>query len=423
MCKKYFHTEKVIMLKKDALDIISYSIHSSLPYENTKRILSSVDLSCKDLFVLSVGKAAVPMAKAADNILGSRISNGLVVTKYGHVKNFYSPYFKIIEASHPIGDGNSIKAAEQALSAVASLKEKDICLVLLSGGGSALFEKSLLPQDEYNEINRKLLSRGADISEINAVRRRLSIVKGGRFAAAAYPAKVITVALSDVLTNDKKVIASGITVKDDTEGSFIKSTIDKYLYDVKDEIKSLLYEEHKIKINDGGYYFAGDINMLCNAAFEKARSLGYEAEIIDNSVTGEAKEKALEMIDCIPYKYGKHCYIFGGETTVTLKGHGIGGRNQEMALAAAIKIKNRKDIVFASAGSDGTDGPTDDAGGIVDGNTYYEMKDCGVNPESELINNNSNYALGCADAIITTGPTGTNVNDLTLIMTDFKGEK
>lgn len=395
--------------------IIKSAIAASMPYDNTKRILEELKPSGA-LTVFSIGKAAVPMAQAAADVLGDRIKTGLLVTKYGHTGDFSSPYFKVIEAAHPVSDDNSIKAAETALAAAEKLTGDDTAIILLSGGGSALFEKSTVAPEIQRDVTEKLLARGAEIGEINAVRKRLSLVKGGKFAAACYPAKVITVALSDVLDNDRSVIASGISVPDTADDGFVRGVAEKYLYDADESVAQSLYKKTETLINDGGYYFAGDINSLCSGAAAAAEKEGFTPVIVTKSLQGEARLRAEEIIkEAEGYPAGT-ALIYGGETTVTLRGHGRGGRNQEMALAAAIAIKGRKDLVFASAGSDGTDGPTDGAGGIVSGETCAKMLEAGVNPVCELEDNNSYYALKKAGALLVTGPTGTNVNDITILL-------
>lgn len=406
-------------MKKDALDIISCAIRAADPYDSTKNILNELEKEVGGkLTIFSIGKAAVPMASAAQDVFGDEIKTGLLITKYGHCGDFHSDYFEMIESAHPVSDENSILAAERALDIAESLKENDALIVLLSGGGSALMEKSVLPSETQREITRKLLARGAEIDEINAIRRRISLVKGGRLAAAAYPAKVYTVALSDVLNNDKSVIASGITVREPLTKSDYEKIANKYLPEYADKFNEILSVDVRLRINDGGFFFAGDINSLCSAAEKRAQELGYNIADSSRSLTGEASDTAASLIADSLKHSGKNAFIYGGETTVTLKGSGLGGRNQEMALRAAIELRGKKNIVFASAGSDGTDGPTDAAGGIVDGNTYGEMVKAGISPEAELENNNSYYALKAVDALIVTGPTGTNVNDLTLILTN-----
>lgn len=405
-------------MKNDALDIISCAVKAADPYDSTRNILNSLkDELMQSLTVFSIGKAAVPMADAAQSVFGERIKNGLLVTKYSHIGSFFSKYFDMVEAAHPISDNNSILAAEKALMIAENLGEGDALLVLLSGGGSALLEKSVVSAEIQREITKKLLARGAEIDKINAIRRRISLVKGGKLAAAAYPAKVYTVALSDVLSNDKSVIASGITVKESLPKDEFMKIANKYLPEYIEIFKTTVSDE-EIKINDGGYFFAGDINSLCSAAEKRAKELGYNVADSFRALTGEASDNAARLIAKALKQSGKNAYVYGGETTVTLKGGGLGGRNQEMALRAAIELKGKDNIVFASVGSDGTDGPTDAAGGIADGDTYRKMKEKGIDPEAELKNNNSYYALGAADALIVTGPTGTNVNDLTLILTD-----
>lgn len=405
-------------LYQDALTIAARAVKAADPYETTCEALRRFLPGDGEVTVFSIGKAAIPMAQAADDVLGGRIKKGLVVTKYGHTGAFASPYFEVIEAAHPVSDENSIRAAEAALAIADELTEKDTALVLLSGGGSALFEKSLIPAEAQRAITKKLLARGADIGEINAVRRRISTVKGGKFAARCYPARVITFALSDVLSNDRSVIASGVTVPDDTPDGFVKAVADRYLYDLDSALLDALYNKEECRINDGGYHFVGDINRLCEAAQAAAESLGYRAAIVSRSLTGEARDRAREIIANVPNRPGKRAYLYGGETTVTLRGKGLGGRNQEMALAAAIALKGREGIAFCSVGSDGTDGPTDAAGGYADGGTYTAMKAAGISPEGALAENDSYHALKAANSLIVTGPTGTNVNDLTFVLTE-----
>ena len=407
-------------LKTDALEIAAAAIRAADPYESTCEALRNCLPRDRAFTVFSIGKAAIPMARAAADTLGGRIKTGLAVTKYGHTGDFSSPYFQVIEAAHPVSDENSIRAAETALAIADTLGGDDIAVVLLSGGGSALFEKSLIPPEVQREITKKLLARGAEIGEINAVRRRISAVKGGKFAARCYPAKVITFALSDVLNNDKSVIASGITVKDDTPDSFVKAVADRYLYDADASVLDALYHKEEAPVNDGGYRFVGDINLLCEAAKVRAEALGYQAEIVSKALTGEAREQAEAILAASSERSGKRAYLYGGETTVTLKGSGLGGRNQEMALAAAIALKGRNGIAFCSVGSDGTDGPTDAAGGGADGDTYAKMQTAGVTPEAALADNDSYHALKAAGDLIVTGPTGTNVNDLTFVLTDAR---
>lgn len=411
---------KTESLKRNALDIIDCAIKKSDPYESTLEALKTLKIpSCGKLFVFGIGKAAVPMAKAAADFFESRIDRGLVITKYNHAKNFSAKNFEVLEAAHPVSDKNSVLAAEKALALAEKLGENDTAIVLLSGGGSALFEKSTVPLETQQSITEKLLARGAEIDEINAIRRSISLVKGGKFAEKIYPAKVVTLALSDVLSNNKSVIASGITVPDSLGANEVKAIASRYLPEYKELFSSLSIKKENAPINDGGFVFVGDINSLCSAAEKRAKQLGFFVEESFRNLTGEARDTAQKLLSLVKEKSGKRAYVFGGETTVTLKGNGLGGRNQEAALAAAIQLCGKENIVFACAGSDGTDGPTDAAGGIADGQTFFKIQNAGLDPKAELENNNSYNALKAADALIVTGPTGTNVNDLTIILTDF----
>ena len=401
-------------MKNDALDIISCAVKAADPYDSTRNILNSLkDELMQSLTVFSIGKAAVPMADAAQSVFGERIKNGLLVTKYSHIGSFFSKYFDMVEAAHPISDNNSILAAEKALMIAENLGEGDALLVLLSGGGSALLEKSVVSAEIQRDITKKLLARGAEIDEINAIRRRISLVKGGKLAAAAYPAKVYTVALSDVLSNDKSVIASGITVKESLPKDEFLKIANKYLPEYIEIFKTTVSDE-EIKINDGGYFFAGDINSLCSAAEKRAKELGYNVADSFRALTGEASDNAARLIAKALKQSGKNAYVYGGETTVTLKGGGLGGRNQEMALRAAIELKGKDNIVFASVGSDGTDGPTDAAGGLVDGAFFAQAGAQAI--AQSLADNNAYPLLKQHDALLITGPTGTNVNDLYMLL-------
>ena len=403
-------------LREDAIAIALTAVKGSLPYENTLRQLKALPITGTPI-VIAAGKAAVPMAKAAAEVFGSRLKAGLVITKYGHLGDFACPGFDCIEAGHPVSDANSVLAAEKALALAYGLQADDTLLFLVSGGGSALMEKSKVPAQLQREVTEKLLARGAAIEEINAIRKRLSLVKGGRLAAAAYPAKVITLALSDVLTNEKGAIASGPTVPDDTPEETIREIAGTYLPDLPALLPTLLQRE-TLTLNDGGYYFVGDINILCETAKTAAEAHGYRTQIINRALTGEARDAANAILTAIPQETGKRAYIYAGETTVTLKGHGLGGRNQEMALTAAIGLRGRAHICFLSMGSDGTDGPTDAAGGFADGGTCGKMLAAGITPEAALEENDSYRALKAAGDLLVTGATGTNVNDITVVLTD-----
>lgn len=405
-------------LRTDARAVIDAALRAADPGANTARILRGLELP-GPVTVFAVGKAAIPMAAAAGAVLGDRIRAGLAVTKYGHTGDFSSPYFTVMEAAHPVSDENSAAAARRALAMADALTEADVALVLLSGGGSALLEESAVPASLQREITEKLLARGARIDEINAVRKRLSLVKGGRFAARCYPARVITVALSDVPGDDPQVIASGPTVPDDTPDETVRALLRKYLYDLSAPVPEALLQKPALRIRDGGYFFAGNAQMLLEAAEDAARALGYGTVCLSRALTGEAREQPARLLGMTARQPGKRAYLCVGETTVTLRGKGRGGRNQEMALAAALALEGRDGVLFAAVGSDGTDGPTDAAGGFADGGTCAGIRAAGLDPAAELADNNAYYALLAAGDLLITGPTGTNVNDLTLILTDY----
>lgn len=404
-------------LKDDAVNIALAAIGASLPYENTLRQLQALDIPGRPT-VFAVGKAAVPMARAAAEVFGPRLKAGLTATKYGHLNGFAAPGFTCIEAGHPVSDENSVRAAEKAMALAETLTAEDTALFLISGGGSAILEKSAVDFETQRRVTKKLLARGAEIEEINAIRKRLSLVKGGKLAALCAPAKVITLALSDVISNDKGTIASGLSVPDDTPDETVLALAEKYLPDEPD-LLPYLKNGAPTAVNDGGYYFVGDVSILCAGAQAAAEALGYKTEIKDRALTGEARDAAAKIVAAAPKAHGKRAYLYAGETTVTLGGSGKGGRNQEMALAAALKLRGEKNVCFLSVGSDGTDGPTDAAGGYADGSTCAKMEAAGVSPEEALKNNNSYAALLAAGDLIVTGPTGTNVNDLTVLLTDF----
>ena len=405
-------------LKTDALLIAKAAIDGALPYNNTRKRLLELDLS-GPVTVFAVGKAAVPMAKAAAEALGDRLVSGLLVTKYGHLQGFAHKKLDCMEAAHPVSDENSVLAAEKALALAQGLGQTDTALFLISGGGSALMEKSRVSPACQREATKKLLARGAAIEEINAVRKRLSLVKGGKLGEACAPARVVTLALSDVISNDPGVIASGLSVPDETPDDAVLAAAKTYLPDMP-ELYPLLRQTAPPAVNSTGYYYVGDIGILCEGAKKQAEALGYKTAVLDRALTGEARDTARRIIDEVPLLPGRHAYIYAGETTVTLKGKGLGGRNQEMALAAAIRLRGKKDICFLSVGSDGTDGPTDAAGGFADGETCIKMENAGADPEQSLENNDSYRALKAAGDLIVTGPTGTNVNDITLVLTTDK---
>lgn len=405
-------------MREDASGIIQSSISSVLPGQNVKKILTETDFGSSRIIVLSIGKAAYTMAKAAEDVLGNRIGAGLVVTKYGHAKDLL-PHFEIMEAGHPLPDENSFRAADRAIKLVRDLRSEDRVLFLLSGGASSLFEKPVIPKDDYVKVMDGLLKSGADIAELNTVRKHLSFVKGGRLAALAFPAHVDTVILSDVIGNDLSNVGSGPTYPDASTGEQAFAILEKYRIGTNGDILEMLMNDTPKNLNNTSYYRIGDVGMLLGAAKAKAEELGYQTVLLTDCLTCEAREAGSFLASIARTFAGtasKIAFIAGGETVVHVKGKGKGGRNQEMALAAAEGIAGLDNVCFFSVGSDGTDGPTDAAGGIVDGKTKQALEKAGFDIFRTLENNDAYRALHAAGALVMTGPTGTNVNDLSVLL-------
>ena len=405
-------------LREDCNNIISAAIEAVKPDRAVKNTLKNHVFSSGRLITIAVGKAAWDMANAAKDVLGSRMNEGIVISKYGHSKGLIRG-LKIFEAGHPVPDYNSYKATEEVLKVTEALSECDTVLFLLSGGGSALFESPLIAPEALEKITQKLLECGAEITEINTIRKRFSKVKGGRFALHCEPAQVFSVVLSDIIGDPLDMIASGPAYPDSTTVQNAKYIAQKYDLALSDDMKRLLKVETPKQLNNIKTLVTGSVKELCIAAAEAACRLGYVSEILTDSLNCEAREAGAFLAAIARYRRDKKAsiaVIMGGETVVNLKGKGKGGRNQEIALAAAKGIKGLSDTAIFSIGSDGTDGPTDAAGGYVDGNTADLLKDRGITIDSVLKENDAYHALKVCDGLITTGPTGTNVNDLTVLL-------
>lgn len=405
-------------LKNDGFQIINAAIESALPHSAVRKALGKETFSGGKLLLVSIGKAAWSMAKAASDMLGDKITDGVVITKYDHSKGEL-PNIKIYEAGHPISDENSYMATRNAIDLVTNLTSYDTVLLLISGGGSALFEAPLLEEEEIKSINEQLLASGANIVEINTIRKRLSRVKGGKFAKLCEPAKVISVILSDIIGDPLDMIASGPAHPDSSTSEEALGVVKKYGLKISEKAKSLLEQETPSQIDNVVTKITGSVNQLCEAARLTCIELGYEPVILTSSLACEAAE-AGRFLGAI----GKHhcktskslAFIAGGETVVRLTGTGKGGRNQELALAAADEIKGLKNVAVFSVGSDGTDGPTDAAGGYVDGETAIKLNEKNIKIYDILNNNDSYHALKEVDGLVITGPTGTNVNDLSVLL-------
>ena len=405
-------------LRQDADKIIKDALYAALPDTAVKKALKEIKFSSGKVVLVSVGKAAWQMAKAAWDEAGSRIDGGVVITKYDHSKGNIGN-LSIFEAGHPVSDENSYKATEKAIEAVTGLSKNDNVLLLISGGGSALFEKPLVSEAENQSITKQLLKCGASIVEMNTLRKRLSAVKGGRFAQLCSPARVFTIVLSDIIGDPLDMIASGPAYPDSSTCQQAVEIATRYKLDLSDKAMSLIKTETPKSLDNVTTFVTGSVKQLCASAMVSAKDLGYEPVFLSASLDCEARD-AGAFLSAIARDHQDSkkslAFIAGGETVVHLTGHGLGGRNQEIALSAADGIATCKETCVFSVGSDGTDGPTDAAGGYCDQNTKETLKKQGLDIQSVLDDNDAYHALGKADGLIMTGATGTNVNDLTVLL-------
>lgn len=405
-------------LREDADYIIKESIHRVLPDEAVAQALKGKAFGEGKIYVVSAGKAAWQMAKAASDIMGDSIEAGVVVTKYDHVMGDI-PKMVCYEAGHPVPDENSFKGTQAALNLVDNLTDKDTVLFLLSGGGSALFEKPLVSGDELADITKQLLACGADIVEMNTIRKRLSAVKGGKFAKICEPAHVFSIVLSDILGDPLDMIASGPAYPDSATSEKAVAIAEKYKLKLSDEARALLKMETPKSLDNVETMITGSVRNLCQAAADACRELGYEPIILTDQLTCEARE-AGSFLAAIAKSHQDTAkslaFLAGGETVVHLVGKGKGGRNQEIALGAADGIADLTDTAVFSLGSDGTDGPCDAAGGYADDKTKAVLAEQGVDIFSVLQNNDAYPALQKSGGLIMTGATGTNVNDVSVLL-------
>jgi glycerate 2-kinase len=388
-------------------------------------------------FLLGAGKAAVPMALALEEKAGQAITGEIVVTKHGHAEARLQ-YGEVIEAGHPIPDENGEKAARQIRDRISNLNARDLVIVAISGGASALLPApagavTLRAKQETTDL---LLKAGADIHQLNAVRKHLSFLKGGRMAKLAYPATVVSLLLSDVIGDPLDVIGSGPTAPDETTFADAINVLEEFgllaqvprcvRAHLQDGLSGLIEETPK----PGDPIFGnvhnvvlGSNRLALEAAASEAKRLGYEATIFSSSIAGETRTAAFkhaEMLRELARK-SRHsgrpiCILSGGETTVAVRGAGKGGRNQEFALAAAIGIAGLENVALFSAGTDGTDGPTDAAGAIATGTTVARAQRLGMSVEDHLARNDSYPFFDALGDLIRTGPTGTNVMDIQIML-------
>ena len=418
-------------LREDALEIVRQAIDAVLPEAAVREALGCGELAARlreagrgRVVLAAIGKAAWRMAKAASELLGDRLAGGVLITKYGHSLGEMRG-IEAFEAGHPVPDENAVRGTEALLQRVRGLSPEDTVLFLVSGGGSALFE---LPAEgvtlgDVADVTGQLLASGADIVEVNAVRKHLSAVKGGRFAELCAPARVLTVALSDVLGDRLDSIASGPACPDASTSEDAMRVVEKYGLVLHPRLTEALRRETPKKLDNATAVAAGSVASLCAAAGRAAAALGYTPLLLTSTLSCTAREAGAFLaaiareVRASGRPIAAPCAVIaGGETVVCVTGKGRGGRNQELALSACRGIRGLQDVVVVSVGSDGTDGPTDAAGGIVDGTTAEALEARGLDVEAVLRDNDAWTALKAVNSLVITGPTGTNVNDVSFAL-------
>ena len=440
--------DQVESMRQHARAVFEAALKAVDPIEAVLRYVKRVDdglqvgehrFAFKDydrILVVGAGKAGAPMAQALEDLLGDRITDGVIVVKEGH--GLPLGHVRIHEASHPVPDERGIKGAEEILSLVKDAGERDLVLCLISGGGSALLVAPAegVTLEDKQEVTRLLLASGADIHEINTIRKHLSRAKGGGLARFAYPATVVSLILSDVIGDDLNVIASGPAVPDTSTFADTRQVLEKYdIWDrVPAAVQSRIDQGLKGVIEDtpkaGDAVFkqcfselVGTNLQALKAAGLKAEELGYRTLILSSTVEGEAREVVKVMTAIAKEVRGSSnpvsapaCILCGGETTVTIRGDGKGGRNQEFALASALVIDGMENIVVLAGGTDGNDGPTDAAGAMTDGNTLARARAEGLDPLDFLRRNDSYHFFQPLEDLVITGPTRTNVMDVYMVL-------
>ena len=420
-------------MRRQALAIFHAAVAAADPAAAVKRHLMRLPLKrFRHIYVVGAGKAGASMAAAAERVLGSRIADGLINVKYGHLATFGR--IELNECGHPIPDQNGVTGAERIVGIARRAERDDLVVCLISGGASALLPLPASPitLEETQKVTRLLLASGADIHEINATRKHLSRIQGGQLARLAYPAAVESLLLSDVIGDNPGVIGSGPTAPDETTFVTVKTILKKYGLDdrvpraVRERIEQGLLGSIPETPKPSDPWFrrvrntvVGSNRMALAAAARRARELGFRPLVLASEIQGEAREVARvhaaiarELVHSGRPVSPPACIISGGEPTVTLKGSGLGGRNQEFALAAAIDIAGLPDTVILSGGTDGTDGPTDAAGAIADGGTLERKR----NARTFLHNNDSYHYFEALGDLVKTGPTLTNVMDVHLVL-------
>ncbi len=409
--------------------IFSVAVDSVSAYRAFEQV---VDLpvfgSCR---VVGAGKAAMTMAAALEQCFPNASFEGEVVVPHGYIDSFPGQLarpaaIRICEGGHPIPNINSQRAAERALNVAEDCGRDDTLIVLLSGGASALWSAPIkgLSMHDIRTVNQMLLQSGADIHQLNTIRKHLSAIKGGRLAEAAWPGRVVTLAISDVIGDDRSVIGSGPTVGDPTTWQDATDIVQRLDLQLPTEVHQQLQlgiqgglpdtPKPNTKLLEQSVFrlLASNVDAL-KAAEAAAQTMGFEVVSVDHDVCGEAREVGADMARRVLRLKPSQCFIWGGETTVTVRGNGKGGRNQELALAAACVLEGASlDAVLLSGGTDGIDGPTDAAGGWVTPNTVPVALAHGVDPYAALEANDAYNCLRATKQLLITGPTHTNVMDV-----------
>ncbi len=439
--------------KETLKEIFQAAVQAASPYyalKNTLRIVPSgkrlllkaggvsINLNkFKRIYAVGGGKAVCPMAKALEELLGKRLDGGLIVTKYGHCEALKK--VRVIEAGHPVPDRSGTRGAVEALKIANEAGEGDLVIALFTGGASALlsFPAFGLSLKDIQKTSKLLMNSGAAIDEMNAVRKHLSAIKGGRLAAAAYPARVITLIVSDVVGSELSTIASGPATADPTTYADALRVIKKYgITGLPVKVMEVLRQGARGKLPEtpkpGDPLLATTQNLIIadnlaalDAASAKARSFGFKPLVLSSSITGNTNEAARFFASILKEIRNSGnpvrppaCVLIGGETTLKVCGNGKGGRNQEFALSLSLDLKGSPGIYALSAGTDGTDGPTEAAGAFAMPDTLAKASSAGLEAKSYLARNDSYNFFKAIDGLLLTGPTGTNVMDIAIAIVE-----
>src|SRR5215212_7422473 len=401
------------------------AVGRALEIEDGAIVVEGTRFTSEKVFVVAAGKAAGAMAKAAEGLLGEMVVGGLVVTKDGHDPG--PEDFDTAFASHPEPDERGVEAARKVQELAESVREGDLLLALISGGASALLADPAPPIElgDLKKLTGDLLRSGADIGEINTVRKHVSVLKGGGLVRLAHPAPTIALLLSDVVGDEPSSIASGLTAADPTTLDSTRRVLERYGLEPPESVATHLQSAEETPASDDPI-FENVVNLICGggrhaaeAAAKKAGELGYSPLLLSTTLTGDALGAAsmyaaiIREVMASGHPIPPPCAIVsGGEATVTVRGDGTGGPNQEFVLALAVELDGVERWAALAADTDGNDGSTDAAGGIVAGETAEKIRDRGLDPEGALADNDSHPALEAGEALIVTGPTSTNVNDV-----------